>query len=303
MSDFWSTWVIVLLVLNVALALFLFIWAQRVKIPTEPDGTTGHVWAHGVLREGVRKLPFWWVIYSVIGLVGGIGYLIFYPGFGGFKGTLGWTSHGELQQQEAANAAQLDSTLAPLRAMSLSQLAENPTAISIGHRLYLDNCAACHGAMARGNEALGAPNLTDADSLYGTNPEAVMASVREGRGGVMPAWGPALGKDGVNEVAAHVLTFSGIKTPEEWSSKGKARYEAMCVACHGSDGRGVAGTGAPNLTDRTWQYGGQFNRVAESIRDGRNGVMPAWRTRLSEDQIRMVAAWVVANSRRGSSGA
>ena len=70
MSDFWSTWVIVLLVLNLALALFLFIWAQRVKIPTEPDGTTGHVWAHGVLREGVRKLPFWWVIYSVVGLVG-----------------------------------------------------------------------------------------------------------------------------------------------------------------------------------------------------------------------------------------
>ena len=61
----------------------------------------------------------------------------------------------------------------------------------------------------------------------------------------------------------------------------------------------IAGPGAPNLTDRTWLYGGDFNRVAESIRDGRNGVMPAWRTRLSEDQMRMVAAWVVANSRRG----
>jgi len=43
MSGFWSVWVIVLVVLNVALVLFLFVWGQIVKIPTEPDGTTGHV--------------------------------------------------------------------------------------------------------------------------------------------------------------------------------------------------------------------------------------------------------------------
>ncbi len=77
-------------------------------------------------------------------------------------------------------------------------------------------------------------------------------------------------------------------------TKGKARFDALCVACHGADGRGNPALGAPNLTDATWLYGGDFAHVAESIRNGRNGVMPGWRSRLSEDQLRMVAAWVLA---------
>jgi cytochrome c oxidase cbb3-type subunit 3 len=296
MSSFWSTWVIVLLVLNVVLVLFLFVWGQIVKIPTEPDGTTGHVWAHGVLREGVRPLPWWWVVYSLIGVVGAIVYLILFPGFGGFKGALGWTSVGELQRDTAANEQKLEATLAPLRALSIGQLAANSTATSIGHRLYLDNCAACHGERARGNTALGAPNLTDGDSVHGADPDSVLASIRDGRIGTMPGWGPALGVDGVNQVAAYVLGFSGVATPEDWRAAGKARYETMCVACHGADGRGNRALGAPDLTDKIWLYGGQFDRVAESIREGRTGVMPAWSQRLSTDELRVIAAWVFAQS-------
>jgi cytochrome c oxidase cbb3-type subunit 3 len=294
MSGFWSTWVIVLLVLNLALVLFLFVWAQIVKIPTESDGTTGHVWAHGVLRESVRRLPWWWVVYSLIGVVAGIGYLFLYPGFGGFRGALGWTSAGELQRDTAASEQKLEATLAPLRELSLGQLAANSTATSIGHRLYLDNCAACHGDRALGNTAIGAPNLTDAESLYGDEPDTVMASIRDGRTGTMPGWGPVLGVDGVNEVAAYVLGFSGIETPGDWRAAGKARYEAMCVACHGADGRGNRALGAPDLTDRIWLYGGDFARVAESVRDGRTGVMPAWGQRLNTDELRLIAAWVLA---------
>jgi cytochrome c oxidase cbb3-type subunit 3 len=287
MSRFWSTWVIVLVVLNIGLALFLFVWAQIVKIPTEPDGTTGHVWAHGVLREGVRKLPWWWVVYSLIGVAGCFAYLFLFR-------VGGWTSVGDLQRETAANQQILEATLAPLRGLSLGQLAANSTATSIGHRLYLDNCAACHGARALGNAALGAPNLTDTDSLHGTDPDSVMASIRDGRIGTMPAWGAALGVDGVKEVAAYVLGFSGVKTPEDWRAAGKARYEAMCIACHGADGRGNPALGAPDLTDKTWLYGGEFNRVAETIRDGRTGVMPAWGKRLNEDELRVIAAWVLA---------
>lgn len=296
MSDFWSAWVIVLLVLNLVLVLFLFVWAQIVRIPTEPDGTTGHVWAHGVLREGVRKLPVWWVIYSVIALLAGLGYFVLYPGFGAFKGVLGWSSAEELQRDTAASERRLEATLAPLRAMSLGELATNSTATAIGQRLYLDNCAACHGERALGNTVIGAPNLTDADSLYGTDPDSVLASIREGRTGTMPAWGPALGVHGVNDVAAYVLSFSGVATPEDWRAAGKAPYEAMCVACHGVDGRGNRTLGAPDLTDKTWLYGGNFGRVAESIREGRTGVMPAWGQRLSTDELRLIAAWVFAQS-------
>ena len=294
MSRFWSTWVIVLMALNIGLVLFLFVWGQVVKIPTEPDGTTGHVWAHGVLREAVRKLPWWWVVYSLIGVVGAIGYLIEFPGLGAFKGTLGWTSADQLQRDTAANQQILEATLAPLRGLSLGQLAANSTATTIGHRLYLDNCAACHGERALGNTVLGAPNLTDADSLHGVDPDSVMASIRDGRIGTMPAWGAALGVEGVKEVAAYVLAFSGVTTPGDWRAAGKARYEAMCVACHGADGKGNRALGAPDLTDKTWLYGAAFSRVTESIRDGRTGVMPAWGQRLNEDELRLTAAWVLA---------
>ena len=297
MSGFWSTWVIVLLVLNVGLALFLFVWAQIVKIPTEPDGTTGHVWAHGVLRESVRKLPLWWVIYSIIGIVAGLGYFVLFPGFGSFKGVMGWTSAGELQRDTAASEQKLEATLAPLRGMSLGELAVNSTATSIGQRLYLDNCAACHGERALGNTAIGAPNLADADSLYGTDADSVLASIRDGRTGTMPSWSAALGVHGVNEVAAYVLSLSGVKTPEDWRTAGKPRYEAMCVACHGLDGRGNPALGAPDLTDKTWLYGGKFDEVAESVRSGRTGVMPAWGQRLSADEQRLIAAWVLAQGR------
>jgi cytochrome c oxidase cbb3-type subunit 3 len=289
MSVFWSAWVIVLVFLNIGLVLFLFVWGQIVKIPTETDGTTGHVWAHGALREAVRKLPWWWVVYSLIGVVGCLGYLFLFR-------VLDWTSVGELQRDTTANQQKLEATLAPLRGMSLGQLAANSTATSIGHRLYLDNCAACHGDRALGNTALGAPNLTDADSLHGADPESVLTSIRDGRVGTMPGWGTALGVDGVNQVAAYVLDFSGVATPEDWRAAGKARYETMCVACHGPDGKGNPALGAPDLTDKTWLYGGEFKRVAESIRDGRTGVMPAWGQRLNTDELRLVAAWVLAQA-------
>jgi cytochrome c oxidase cbb3-type subunit 3 len=203
---------------------------------------------------------------------------------------------GQLERDTAANAQKLEATLAPLRGMSLGQLADNSAATEIGHRLYLDNCAACHGERALGNTTVGAPNLTDADSLYGADPARVLASIRDGRIGTMPGWGAALGVDGVKQAAAYVLGFSGVATPEDWRTAGKARYETMCVACHGPDGKGNSALGAPDLTDKVWLYGGEFNRVAESIREGRTGVMPAWGQRLNEDELRVIAAWVLAQA-------
>mgnify|MGYP001042077516 CR=1 FL=1 len=294
MSGFWSGWVKFLVVLNLGITFLLFLAALFVKIPTQADGTTGHVWAHGVLREGVRKLPRWWVLCSSLAFIIGVVYLALYPGFGSFRGALGWTSVGEYERDVAENAEKLEATLVPLRSSSIEQLAEHPQSVAIGHRLYLDNCAACHGADARGNRALGAPDLTDEDALYGNDADTLLASIRDGRSGVMPAWGSALGREGVNEVASYVLSLSGVQAPQDWVDAGKQRFDAMCVACHGVDGRGNPMLGAPDLTDDVWLYGGDFERVAESIRDGRGGEMPAWRGRLSDDEMRMVAAWVVS---------
>ena len=296
MSAFWSGWVKFLVVLNLGITFFLFIWALRVRIPTQPDGTSGHVWAHGVIREGVRNLPLWWIVFSAGMFAVGFAYLVLFPGFGNFEGTLGWTSAAELQQDTARNEAKLEETIRPLRALSIAAMSEHPSATALGYRLFQDNCAACHGTQATGNHALGAPDLTDDDWLYGGSGETILASILDGRQGTMPAWGQVLGHDGVNEVTAYVLALGGYSVPADWETAGKAHYEKICVACHGADGRGNSAIGAPKLTDRIWLYGGDFASVAASVRDGRHGIMPAWRARLSEDEARLIAAWVYAQT-------
>jgi cytochrome c oxidase cbb3-type subunit 3 len=60
------------------------------------------------------------------------------------------------------------------------------------------------------------------------------------------------------------------------------------------DGRGNPALGAPNLFDNVWLYGGDIVTVVNTVRDGRSGVMPAWRARLTADEARLIAAWVVA---------
>lgn len=290
MSRFWSGWVMFLVVLNLGITLFLFVWAQRLRIPTRADGTTGHVWAHGVLREGVRRLPLWWVLFSAAIFLVGVVYLVLYPGFGGYEGRLGWTATSEWQRDALANDAKLHAALQPLGSLSVDELAQNETARSLGQRLYLDNCAACHGAAAQGNQSIGAPNLVDGDWLHGR--DALMASILDGRTGAMPAWAPALGAQGVKEVASYVLSLGGVDAPADWIAAGKTRYETVCAACHGIDGRGNPALGAPDLTDAVWLYGNDFANVAASIADGRTGVMPAWRERLGEEQVRTIAAWL-----------
>lgn len=74
----------------------------------------------------------------------------------------------------------------------------------------------------------------------------------------------------------------------------------VCVACHGADGKGNPLLGAPNLTDRTWLYGGSEASIIESITNGRSGTMPAHENRLTPQQIDLLVAYVLNVS--GSAG-
>jgi cytochrome c oxidase cbb3-type subunit III len=294
-SGFWSIWVLVLAGLTAGISLALFFWALRMRIPTVEDGTTGHVWAHGTVREAVRPLPWWWVVVSVGSFVFAVVYLLQYPSFGGgFAGRLAWTSRGEQQSDTAANNVLREARVASWRNFGVEQLAADPGAVSIGHRLYLDNCAACHGSAGHGNHAVGAPDLTDADWLYGGDGETILKSILDGRTGMMPPQGPALGHNGTNSVASYVVSRSGTIAPPDQVAAGKVTFDTLCAACHGADGRGNLGLGAPNLFDNVWLYGGDIASVVATVRDGRSGVMPAWRARLTTDEARLIAAWVVA---------
>lgn len=295
MSTFWSGWIIFLIVFNMGVSLFLFVWGTRVKIPTIADGTTGHVWAHGTILEGVHPLPMWWVIMSAGLFIAAFGYLALYPGFGSSKGALGWTAHGELARDTAANQARLEPLLERLKAKPVEQLATDAQATQLGQRLFIDNCAACHGRAAHGNALLGAPNLADADWLYGGSGEAILASIAGGRHGVMPALGANFDAQGLENMANYVLSLSGAPHSRMRASEGKASF-AVCAACHGAEGKGNPALGAPNLTDTVWLYGGDLATIEATIRNGRSGVMPAWNTRLSETDQHAIAAWVYAQS-------
>jgi cytochrome c oxidase cbb3-type subunit 3 len=294
MSSFWSVWVLVLALVTAGVSLGLFLWALFMRIPTTADGTTGHVWAHGALREAVRPLPWWWVVISAGSIVFGVAYLYRYPAFGGVAGRPAWTSSAEQQRDTAANDALLETRLASWRTLGVAELAANASAVSIGHRLYLDNCSVCHGTAGRGNQAVGAPDLTDADWLYGGDGDTIIKSILDGRTGAMPPQGSGLGHNGTNAVASYVVSRSGTTAPADQVAAGKVTFDTLCVACHGVDGSGNPTLGAPNLFDQTWLYGGNIEAVVASVRDGRNGVMPAWRARLSEDEVRLITAWVLA---------
>ena len=73
-----------------------------------------------------------------------------------------------------------------------------------------------------------------------------------------------------------------------------------CVLCHGDDAKGMISTGAPNLTDDIWLYGGDRETVRETLRYGRAGVMPEWETKLGNERIMLLAAYVYSLSDRST---
>ncbi|MCL5776293.1 cytochrome-c oxidase, cbb3-type subunit III [Limibaculum sp. FT325] len=78
-----------------------------------------------------------------------------------------------------------------------------------GATIYADNCAACHGEGGMGEPALGAPNLTDAIWLYGSDRARVIESITNSRGGVMPGWSGRLGDAQIKQVAIYVHGLGG----------------------------------------------------------------------------------------------
>lgn len=288
-----SLFVIVFTVVNIVACLWLLWWTARMRVATPTDeagAKTGHVW-DGDLEEYNNPLPRWWLGLFVITVLFGAFYLALFPGLGNFAGTRGWTQVGQLEADLEKSRARFDERLAAFKDYSLERLATDPTAMSTAANLFAANCSTCHGSDARG--ARGFPNLTDSDWLWGGSPETIQETVANGRHGIMPPLGGALGAEGVNEVASYVLSLSGVNAPPEWVEAGQVRFATLCAACHGPDARGNATLGAPNLTDKVWLHGGDFASVHTSISKGRDNQMPAHREMLGDAKVRLLAAYVL----------
>jgi len=93
---------------------------------------------------------------------------------------------------------------------SLSALPVDPGSDLVrGKKIFSDNCSPCHGADGKGNRDFGAPKLTDAIWLYGSDKATIMEGVTNGRGGVMPAWAGRLDDTTIKALTVFVFTFGG----------------------------------------------------------------------------------------------
>ncbi|MFZ5601906.1 MAG: cytochrome-c oxidase, cbb3-type subunit III [Pseudomonadota bacterium] len=286
-------WIITIVLINLLGCLWLLWWTRKRPEDHIAEGESmGH--SFDGIEELNNPLPHWWLNLFYFTIAFAFIYLTLYPGWGDAKGMLGWTSHGQWGTEVEKANNRYDRIFAEYASVPVAELAKNPEAVKIGQRLFGNNCALCHGSDARGNT--GYPNLTDADWLYGGTPEKIVETVTGGRNAMMPALGAALGgEQGIKDVASYVLSLSGRQGSGD-ATAGKAKFDMMCAACHGPDGKGNQMLGSANLTDNIWLYGGTETAVIDTITNGRQGKMPAFKDTLGEQKIHVLAAYVYSLS-------
>lgn len=292
-SSFWDWFIIVPTVLGIVWLFYMIVKLSRGNRPEpgETVETMGHVWDED-LEEYNNPLPRWWLNMFYITLIFGIVYLVLYPGLGSFTGLRGWTSVGQYEEEMEEAEATYGPIFNQYLDRPLEQVAQNREALRMGERLFVTYCATCHGSDARG--ARGFPNLRDSEWLYGNDGAAIKQTIVQGRSGVMPPWGAALGEAGVVQMAEYVVSLSGREHDRAQADAAKPQYATLCATCHGAAGEGNTALGAPALNNRVWQYGGSLTAIRESIRDGRNGVMPPHGEFLGEAKVHLLAAYVLS---------
>jgi cytochrome c oxidase cbb3-type subunit 3 len=300
MSQGWSIYVIFLAVLTAGGCLAILTWTTKMRIDGDDESnTTGHVW-DGDIVEGNNPLPSWWLYLFWLTGVFMVIYLVIYPGAGNLSGTLGWSQIDQYEEEVARADERYGDVFAVFADIPLGELADNPEAVQLGRNIYMNHCATCHGSDARG--AKGFPNLTTGAWLYGGEPETIEATITNGRNGVMPALGAALGEPGLDDVVAFVMSLSGRSADAEAVNRGREKYMMMCIGCHGPTGTGMTALGAANLTDDVWLHGADKDDIRSVILNGRISQMPAQRDTLNADRIRTVVAFVLSLSRTASAG-
>jgi cytochrome c oxidase cbb3-type subunit III len=288
-NGFWSLFVAGITLAGIFGCALLLWFTSRKKVAPTGDNTTGHVWDED-LTEMNNPLPLWWVGLFIITIVFSLLYLVAYPGLGSYEGNLKWSTAGEYQKEMDTARKELEPLYAQFTARKPEELAGDANAMAIGERLFMNNCAQCHGSDARGSK--GFPNLADGDWLHGGTPEKIAETITKGRNGMMPPMAAAVGgADDVKNVAHYVLSLSGSPHDSVRAQLGKPKF-AACGACHGADGKGNPAMGAPNLTDDTWLHGWGEQAITAMITGGKTNQMPAQEGKLTPEQIHVLASYV-----------
>jgi cytochrome c oxidase cbb3-type subunit 3 len=129
-------------------------------------------------------------------------------------------THGVRSGDPAAHQLQMpafgEGTLKPNEIDDLTEyvvaLSHRPADIAAVRRagkLFVDDCAVCHGLHGQGQAQPGAPNLTDSDWLYGSDRASIRDQIVHGRGGVMPAWGGRLSPETIKALSVYIHANAG----------------------------------------------------------------------------------------------
>lgn len=274
--------------------------------------TTGHSWDG--IEEYNNPLPKWWLWTFYACTIWGIGYSIAMPAWPIFKsgatpGIIGSSTRANVQADIDKFAAANKPIQEKLVSVELDQISSDPElknyTQNAGAAVFRTWCAQCHGAGAGGNSQLGYPNLLDSAWLWGGTMEDIHFTVTHGirnetdpdeeaRYSEMPAFGrdEILEPAQIDQVVQYVRKISNQDHDEAMATEGETVFMDNCSACHAEDGTGDQMQGAPNLTDAVWLYGGDVDTLTYTVTNARYGVMPNWNERLSEADIRAVAAYV-----------
>jgi cytochrome c oxidase cbb3-type subunit 3 len=306
MTGFWSIYVSILTIGTLVVLWWLIFATRKGQRPDTTDQTMGH--SFDGIEEYDNPLPRWWFLLFIGTLIFGALYLILYPGLGNWKGVLpgyenGWTQVNQWQREMDRADAEYGPLFAKYAAMPVAEVAKDEQALKMGARMFASYCSVCHGSDAKGS--YGFPNLTDAHWRWGGEADTIKTSILGGRHGIMPAWGAVIGEEGVKNVAAYVRSeLAGLKLPEGAEgdvAAGQQIFATNCVACHGPQGKGVPAMGAPDLTASTgWIYGSSLTQLQQTIRNGRQGQMPAQEPYLGNDKVHLLAAYVYNLSQKAS---
>lgn len=271
--------------------------------------TTGHEW-NGIKELNTPVPKLLWAFLITLGLFA-ITWTVLMPSWPGvsgyFRGLLGADQHEAIRQSMAEAEAERAGWTQRLATEDMASLAADADIMNVvrqtGPALFGDNCAGCHGVSATGN--VGYPNLVQSPMMWGGDADTVAETIRVGINATHPetrfAQMLAFGRDQmlsgpeITALADYLVGLSGgeakLAGPE--LAAAETLFADNCAGCHGVDAAGMVDTGAPNLTDAFWIYGGDHSTIRRSIYEGRQGTMPAWEGRLSAAQIRLLALYVL----------
>ena len=279
--------------------------------PVTGYDTTGHDW--GGIRELNTPFPKVALIALVITVIYSIIAWILLPawplGRDYTRGLLGLDQSEMAMESLGRVETRREAWLAAFNDPDFDKIATDEaqmaSIVRAADRIYQDNCAACHGSAGLGGP--GFPVLTDNYWLWGGGPRTIAETLRvgintthpEARYAQMPAF-DWMDRPDRQALAEYVAALPSGTADRDGAAA--ALFEENCTSCHGAGGEGGLMNGAPSLTDDAVIYGQNETSVMETLRNGRQGLMPYWSDRLSDAEINLLAIYVTRLGRNIEGG-